>query len=157
MTNQNDGAGGDERPGTSLLAVECRCCGTPVRYAGTGRPPRYCSPACRQRAWALRNAERTLSADADPRPQVVRDTVERRVAPTPTPAAPSASAAATQPPATAREWQRLLGVLSEQLGDEQHTTTREHWQHRRLYNALVRAMAGLGHAHPGGLDHLATR
>lgn len=157
MTNRNEASSGDERPGESLLAVECRGCGTPVRYAGTGRPPRYCSPGCRQRAWALRHAEQTLSAEADPRPQVVRETVERRVATSPPPPSWSGPRAATQPPATAREWERLLATLSEQLADESHPTAREHWHHRRLYNALVRAMTGLGHAHPGGLDQLGKR
>lgn len=158
MTNRNEASSGDERPGESLLAVECRGCGTPVRYAGTGRPPRYCSPGCRQRAWALRKAEETLSADADPRPQVVRETVERRVETTPRPPSWSApSAAASRPPSTAREWERLLHALAEQLADEGHQIAREHWHHRRLYNALVRAMTGLGHAHPGGLDQLGKR
>ncbi|MEU5874287.1 TetR/AcrR family transcriptional regulator [Glycomyces sp. NPDC047369] len=29
----------------------CQVCGTPVAHAGTGRPAKYCSPACRQKAF----------------------------------------------------------------------------------------------------------
>jgi AcrR family transcriptional regulator len=29
----------------------CPVCGTPVAHAGTGRPAKYCSPACRQKAF----------------------------------------------------------------------------------------------------------
>jgi len=157
MTNPNEPASGDERSSESLLAVECRGCGTPVRYAGTGRPPRYCSPACRQRAWALRKAEETLSADADPRPQVVRETVERRIETTPQPPSGTALQSPSPPPSTAREWERLLAALAAQLDDEDHQIAREHWHHRRLYAALAHALTALDHAHPGGLDQLAKR
>jgi hypothetical protein len=33
----------------------CPECKTPIAVAVTGRPPRYCSPACRQRAYRRRN------------------------------------------------------------------------------------------------------
>nr|BFF26611.1 hypothetical protein GCM10025732_45760 [Glycomyces mayteni] len=29
----------------------CPVCGTPIAHAGTGRPAKYCSPACRQKAF----------------------------------------------------------------------------------------------------------
>lgn len=162
MTNHESASSPDressgEHVTEHLIARECATCGQPVRYAGTGRTPRYCSPSCRQRGWALRKAEQALSAGADPRPQVVRETVERRVEPAPSrrPAAPAPTPPAT--PASAREWERLLHTLADQLSDESHQTAREHWHHRRLYTALVRAMTGLGHAHPGGLDQLTKR
>ncbi len=157
MTNHEHGSSDHEHSDgyvtEHLIARECAGCGQPVRYAGTGRRPRYCSPACRQRAWALRNAERTLSADADPRPQLVRETVERRVEP----AARPATAPAPATPTSGREWEQLLHTLVDQLADEGHKTHREHWHHHRLYNALVLAVRNLGNAHPGGLDQLAGR
>ncbi|WP_225729784.1 MULTISPECIES: TetR/AcrR family transcriptional regulator [unclassified Nocardia] len=40
----------------------CPICGTAMRPAGTGRPPRYCSPACRQKAHRRRAADRERAA-----------------------------------------------------------------------------------------------
>ena len=37
--------------------TRCATCGTPVTRAGTGRPARYCSPACRTRAWRTRTTK----------------------------------------------------------------------------------------------------
>lgn len=37
----------------------CQMCGTPLAIAGTGRPARYCSSACRQRAHRQRGASAT--------------------------------------------------------------------------------------------------
>jgi AcrR family transcriptional regulator len=39
--------------------MDCRVCGTPLASAGRGRPPRYCSRACRSKAYRERIAERT--------------------------------------------------------------------------------------------------
>ncbi|WP_026120678.1 TetR/AcrR family transcriptional regulator [Nocardiopsis potens] len=36
----------------------CRICGTPLEVRGTGRPARYCGPACRKRAQRRRERER---------------------------------------------------------------------------------------------------
>jgi hypothetical protein len=36
----------------------CLACGGELRRAATGRRRRYCTPACRQRAWRLRDAAR---------------------------------------------------------------------------------------------------
>jgi len=48
----------------------CVVCGTPLRRAGTGRRRRYCTPACRQRAWRLRDEARHQrgagTSEADP-------------------------------------------------------------------------------------------
>jgi hypothetical protein len=144
-----------------VVSRECEACGEPVPYAGTGRPPRFCSPSHRQRAWALRAAARQLDASADPRPRVVREVVERvvtrtvertqeRPAPPPPPARPAS-------PGHAREWVRVLGELAAQLGDERHPMVREHWHHRGVYDALVLALRALDQAHPGGLDRLPRR
>ncbi|QIS14617.1 TetR/AcrR family transcriptional regulator [Nocardia arthritidis] len=40
----------------------CPICGTAMRPAGTGRPPRYCSSACRQKAHRRRAADRGRAA-----------------------------------------------------------------------------------------------
>jgi hypothetical protein len=34
---------------------------------------------------------------------------------------------------------------------------REHWNHRHIYAALVKNVAALGAAHPGGLDQFRRR
>ncbi|MFG2437961.1 hypothetical protein [Streptomyces sp. NPDC048508] len=41
-----------------LLKRSCAWCGEPVAYTGRGRPPRYCSPVHRRRAWEVRSAEK---------------------------------------------------------------------------------------------------
>lgn len=151
-----------------VVSRECEACGEPVPYAGTGRPPRFCSPSHRQHAWALRTAARQLDAGADPRPRVVREVVERvvtrvverteqRPAPPPPPARPAPPSSPPASPANGREWIRALDQFVEQLGDERHPMAREHWHHRRVYDAMVRAVAALGQAHPGGLDRLTGR
>ena len=40
-----------------LVERTCAWCGVPVAYGGRGRPPRYCSPVHRRRAWELRSAQ----------------------------------------------------------------------------------------------------
>jgi AcrR family transcriptional regulator len=43
--------GRDARHGTAARGARyCEVCGTPLRLQATGRPPRYCGAACRQRA-----------------------------------------------------------------------------------------------------------
>jgi hypothetical protein len=96
----------------------------------------YCSPTCKQLAWALRDARARLDADSDPTPTVVHDVIERTLRPKP--AAP--------------DWIALLGLLCEQLGDDTTALAREHWHHRRLFTALQNAAAALDTAHPAALD-----
>ena len=135
---------------------------------GRGRPATSCSAACRQRAWALRAAERQINAGADPRPTVVREVVERETVvriepPTITRAfldakeAADRAVAAPSVPATGRGWVLLLAGLTDQLVDSAHPVAREHWQHERLYTALMTALAALDGAHPGGLDQFGGR
>ena len=52
-------------------AILCAWCGGPITVATTGRLPKWCSQACRPRAWVQRKA-----ADSDRRPVEV---VERHV------------------------------------------------------------------------------
>lgn len=42
-------------------SAPCAVCGTAVRRPATGRPARYCSPACRQKAHRLRSGTRRLT------------------------------------------------------------------------------------------------
>ncbi|MFF2086300.1 TetR/AcrR family transcriptional regulator [Nocardia sp. NPDC058176] len=48
-TARNETVRSDETP------APCPVCGTPVARSGTGRPARYCSPACRQKAHRRRH------------------------------------------------------------------------------------------------------
>ncbi|MFD6395516.1 TetR family transcriptional regulator [Nocardia sp. NPDC060249] len=45
----------NETPGSNEMPVPCPVCSAPVRRPATGRPARYCSPACRQKAHRQRN------------------------------------------------------------------------------------------------------
>lgn len=45
-------------------SAHCRACGREVSYGGQGRPPRFCSAACRQRAYRAR--QRVTDASTDP-------------------------------------------------------------------------------------------
>jgi hypothetical protein len=69
----------------------------------------------------------------------------------------AAAVAAPRVLATGRDWVRLLATLTDQLTDEEHPVTREHWQHVRLHTALLTALAALDGAYPGGLTHLRHR
>jgi len=51
--------GGRRRPGQVL---ECGNCGGPVRLARTGRTPKWCSDACRHKAWQDRRALEVATA-----------------------------------------------------------------------------------------------
>ncbi|WP_245663464.1 TetR/AcrR family transcriptional regulator [Nocardia inohanensis] len=47
----------DETGGGSVTAdAHCPVCATLIRHSGTGRPARYCSPACRQKAHRRRHS-----------------------------------------------------------------------------------------------------
>ena len=142
-----------------VVERECEACGTKFAPVGHGRPPKYCSDACRQRAWALREAARKLG-QGDPRPRVVREFVDREtvvVRALPAPVTRLTAPTALAEPTTGRGWAELLGVLAAQLQDPQHVTANNHWHHPKLYDALVQAMASLGRAHPGGLDALSSK
>ena len=57
---------GDETAG-------CPVCSRPVPHRATGRPARYCSPACRTRAWRTRNPSAVIQpCDGTPCPQCGR-------------------------------------------------------------------------------------
>jgi hypothetical protein len=51
----------DETPPAASLPTRCPACGLPLGPpAPTGRPARWCSPACRTRAWRERNTAKGL-------------------------------------------------------------------------------------------------
>jgi len=132
---------------TVLPAVRiCAGCGEGFQPRRRGRPGRYCRAACRQRAWALRQAEAELLADGVVLP-----------APAPRSGADPRSSAARGPVAAqprAREWVELLGVLEAQLLDPDSALARRPWEHVQVYDALGRALAALADCTPGGLDWL---
>lgn len=61
----------DERRAFRHLTAGCVLCGAELRRAGTGRRRLYCGPACRQRAYRLRDEARrwrgARAHEADPR------------------------------------------------------------------------------------------
>lgn len=132
----------------TVIARTCAWCGREMTVTQrTGRPRRYCSKNCRNRASEARTAAPRLAlqlAAGHLAAAPVREVVERTV---------------TEPliPADARAWVAALGELARQLGDPASKTSREHWQHRRILTALAEATAALDRAHPGGLDRGAKR
>lgn len=121
-----DGVRATER----LLQVDCEWCGTAVPYAGRGRPPRYCSRGCRQRAYELRTAQTRYDRDAAAgavRTEPVRRVVERTEQP--------------RVPGDVPGWTRQLRVLTEQL--RTGTIAAQPWNYRELRHALADAMTAL--------------
>lgn len=145
-----------------VMETVCPACGTTVVPSGRGRPARYCSQACRQKAWALRAAERALGTAADRRPTVIRDVIdrhterviERKAAVTEWAVAVNRSSTPGVPaPTDARGWVTLLTELAGQLADANSPVAAQHFNHARLEQALRRAYEALNAAHPGGLGH----
>lgn len=54
ITTHNAPPVGDETRYETPRVPQCKQCGNRITTASTGRPPRYCSPACRQRAYRRR-------------------------------------------------------------------------------------------------------
>ncbi|WP_067548114.1 TetR/AcrR family transcriptional regulator [Nocardia crassostreae] len=52
----------ETRPRNETAAAHCPICATPLRHTGAGRPARYCSPACRQKAHRRRHATSAVAA-----------------------------------------------------------------------------------------------
>lgn len=150
MTEQHEPEQAGERVRERLISTQCRACGEPIDYAGTGRRPRYCSAACRQNGWALRHAAEQLERE-DPRPAVVREVVAREHVQT--------VRVAGKAPNLPDDWARQLDQLAAQLDDPEHFTAKATWQHQRLARALAHALVALDRAHPGGLawEHLPVR
>jgi hypothetical protein len=165
MTEFGDGSADDkllrETVTERVVETTCPACGvTVVPTEGPGRPARYCSAACRQKAWALRTAERALGTKADRRPTVIRDVVDRhtervieRKAPVTDWAVAVRSSSTSSAPTDARGWVTLLTELAGQLADSNSVVAAQHFNHARIAQALQRAWDALDAAHPGGLGH----
>lgn len=132
----------------NVVARTCAWCGREMAVTQrTGRPRRYCSKNCRNRASEARTSAPRLAlqlAAGRIATGPVREIVERTV---------------TQPltPANAHDWVTALIELARQLADPASKVSREHWQHRRILTALAEATAALDRAHPGGLGRAARR
>ena len=124
----------------AVAARTCAWCGREMAVTQrTGRPRRYCSKNCRNRASEARTLAPRLAmqiAAGHLATAPVREVVERTVPVTPT---------------DAHGWVAVLGALTRQLGDPASQISREHWQHRRILAALTQATVALDRAHPGGL------
>jgi hypothetical protein len=126
----------------TVIARTCAWCGREMAITQrTGRPRRYCSKNCRNRASEARTTAPRLAMQLSAgrlATAPVREVVERTV---------------TEPvvPGDAHGWVTALGELARQLADPATKTSREHWQHRRILTALAQATAALDRAHPGGL------
>lgn len=137
---QRDGTGTRGRP--QVIGRECARpgCGTTFTPAARGPAQTYCSPSCRQQAYAIRRARAAIdTGHADP-PTILRETVHAPCPPQP----------------TARQWLALLATLTEQLADPTTPLARQHWHHPKLLTALHHTAAALHTAYPGPL-HPATR
>ncbi|MEV8480362.1 hypothetical protein [Streptomyces sp. NPDC051173] len=125
----------------------CGACGRAIVQYGRGRPRRYCDATCRTRAWAIRRAAEQLGKELPaPVVEVREQTLTRTVAPR-----------GPRVPTDPRGWNAMLDELAQQLRRPASITSARHWDHRSIYEHLVRAMAALGEAHPGGLDRLSAR
>ncbi|CAM5630052.1 hypothetical protein SCYAM73S_05935 [Streptomyces cyaneofuscatus] len=143
-----------------LVERTCAWCGEPVTYGGRGRPPRYCSPVHRRRAWELRSAqdraERPVSEGGQSR-EPVREIVERTKtvvrtvvlrAPGQVPLAPRAAQRLNGEkytlPEDAVEWIEALAALRREVNDPKINMFREH-----IALACERTARALRAADPG--------
>jgi hypothetical protein len=152
--------------GTAPAVVRiCAECGQEFQQRRRGRPSVYCRPACRQRAWALRQARATLDAtpSAEPAPPVAPTPPPPDLEVTlpgtsaPLPRAPGLIAPATtevRVPTDVRGWVSLLKQLRSQLNDPGSDVAKRPWEHARLYDSLGQALTALDAATPGGLAWL---
>lgn len=122
-----------------VIARDCEQCGRRFEVSPLGRRPRYCGQTCRQRAWELRRARTDLQREEPARPEVVREVIERTVS-----------------PGTGREWAQLFGELAATLRDPSTLLAKRHYDHARIYRALIDAAEALAQATPGGLAALTT-
>ena len=81
VTKQGDGTIPARSPAPVTQSGDetgCPVCGRPVPHPATGRPARYCSPACRTRAWRTRTQPVTKQGDVTTCPVCGRTTPHSR-------------------------------------------------------------------------------
>ena len=101
--------------------VPCGWCGQSITLADTGRVPKWCSQACRQRAWVQRRAAGEDRAFVKVVDHVVEVEVERRV--------PVVERVQVVVQPKGAEWPAVLGQLVKQL------------ESGRLYDRDLQALA----------------
>jgi hypothetical protein len=132
----------------TIVARTCAWCGREMAIAQrSGRPRRYCSKSCRNRASELRTAA----------PRLARQLAAGRLATGPVREVVERTVTELLIPVDAHGWTTALTELTRQLSDPCSKTSREHWQHRRILAALAEATAALDRAHSGGLRRTAGR
>lgn len=119
----------------------CEWCGEPVAYSGRGRPPRYCTPVHRRRAWELRTAQDRAerpASDGGKNREPVREIIERTEVRTvvlqassdlPRPLPRPAQRLSGQPytlPEDAVEWVEALGALRRDVSNPRIYPFREY-------------------------------
>ena len=87
--------------------VPCGWCGRSVAVAGTGRVPKWCSQACRQRAWVHRQAAVNERAVIEVVDHVLEVEIERRV--------PVVERVEVRVQPKGAEWPAVLAQLVKQL------------------------------------------
>ena len=86
--------------------VTCGWCGTSIKVARVGRMPKWCSPACRHRAWEQRRAAESglVAVEVIDRPvEVIREVTKRETVPV------------VVSPTSVRQWSEVLGTLADRL------------------------------------------
>ena len=86
--------------------VTCGWCGTNIKVARVGRMPKWCSPACRHRAWEQRRAAESglVAVDVVDRPvEVTREVTKAETVPV------------VVSPTTVKHWSELLTTLADRL------------------------------------------
>ena len=86
--------------------VACGWCGTSIKVARVGRMPKWCSPACRHRAWEQRRAAESglVAVEVVDRPvEVIREVTKRETVPV------------VVSPTSAQHWSELLTTLADRL------------------------------------------
>lgn len=86
--------------------VTCGWCGASITVARVGRMPKWCSPACRHRAWEQRRAAESglVAVELVDRPvEVIREVIRSETVPV------------VVSPSSARHWSDLLSTLAERL------------------------------------------
>lgn len=109
--------------------VTCGWCGTSIKVARVGRLPKWCSPACRHRAWEQRRAAESglVAVEVVDRPvEVIREVTRTESIPV------------VVSPTSAQHWSELLTTLAERL-DQGRIYDRDVYELLPAMSALILA------------------